>query len=134
MYCTHCGSKIEDGASFCSNCGAPVKDVKSDTKTEQEESKRETILNGENKTESQQTVQSKSKLAAGLLGIFLGSLGIHNFYLGYKGRALTQLLVSVLSCGFGATIMGIWGLVEGILYLTGSNGYTTDAAGVPLSE
>lgn len=28
---------------------------------------------------------SKSKIAAGLLGIFLGGLGIHKFYLGYTG-------------------------------------------------
>lgn len=26
---------------------------------------------------------AKSKMAAGLLGIFLGSFGVHNFYLGY---------------------------------------------------
>lgn len=29
----------------------------------------------------------KSKMAAGLLGIFLGGLGIHNFYLGYTGKS-----------------------------------------------
>ena len=26
---------------------------------------------------------NKSKMAAGLLGIFLGTFGVHNFYLGY---------------------------------------------------
>ena len=24
MYCTQCGTKIEDGYKFCSGCGAPV--------------------------------------------------------------------------------------------------------------
>ena len=74
----------------------------------------------------------KSKLAAGLLGIFLGSLGVHNFYLGYTGKAIAQLLISVLTCGFGAVASGIWGLVEGILILTGS--ITKDAKGIPLKD
>lgn len=60
----------------------------------------------------------KSKMAAGLLGIFLGSLGIHKFYLGYTKAGVIMLLVSLLTCGFGASVMGIIGLVEGIMYLT----------------
>lgn len=63
----------------------------------------------------------KSKVVAGLLGIFLGSLGIHKFYLGYKKEGIIMLLVSLLTCGFGASIMGIVGLVEGILYITKSD-------------
>ena len=33
----------------------------------------------------------KSKVAAGLLAIFLGAFGVHNFYLGYTGKAVAQL-------------------------------------------
>lgn len=76
--------------------------------------------------------EQKSKMAAGLLGIFLGSLGIHNFYLGYTGKALAQLLISLLTCGFGAAITGIWGLIEGIMILTGS--IAVDGKGVPLKD
>lgn len=76
---------------------------------------------------------AKSKILAGLLGIFLGGLGIHNFYLGYTGKAVAQLLISILSCGAFAPISAIWGLIEGILILTGST-ITTDASGRPLSE
>ena len=64
--------------------------------------------------------QQKSKIAGGLLGIFLGGLGVHNFYLGYTGKAVAQLLISLLSCGFLAWASAIWGLIEGILILTGS--------------
>lgn len=63
-------------------------------------------------------MEKKDKLVAGLLGIFLGSLGIHKFYLGYTKEAVIMLLVSLLTCGIGASVMGIIGLVEGILYLT----------------
>ncbi len=72
---------------------------------------------------------AKSKLAAGLLGILLGGLGVHRFYLGYIGIGVAQIAVSIITCGIG----GLWGFIEGILILTGS-GLTTDAQGRPLGE
>lgn len=74
----------------------------------------------------------KSKLVAGLLGILLGSLGIHNFYLGFTGKAVAQLLITILSCGILSVVSAIWGLVEGIQYLTGS--LNVDANGNPLKD
>ena len=62
-------------------------------------------------------VNSRQKVVAGLLAIFLGWLGIHNFYLGFKGKAIAQLLISVLSVGFLAFISIIWSFVEGVLIL-----------------
>jgi len=78
---------------------------------------------------------TKSKLAGGLLGIFLGSLGIHNFYLGYTGKGITQLVLGIVGWfifGFTMVISGIWGLVEGILILTGS--INKDGQGNPLKD
>jgi len=74
----------------------------------------------------------KSKMAAGLLGILLGAFGVHNFYLGYTGKAVAQLLITVLSCGILAIVSSIWGIVEGIQILTGS--INVDANGVPLVD
>lgn len=79
-------------------------------------------------------IEQKSKLAAGLLGILLGGFGIHNFYLGFTSKALVQLLVSVLSLGFLYVFMAIWGLIEGILILTGSENFRNDSRGIPLKE
>ena len=56
-------------------------------------------------------MNQKSKMAAGLLGIFLGAWG-----------------VSLVTCGIG----GIWGFIEGIMILCGK--ITTDAQGNPLAE
>lgn len=75
-------------------------------------------------------VEPKSRLAAGLLGIFLGSLGIHRFYLGYTTLGIVQLLVTLFTFGAGA----IWGFVEGIMILAGAQSFRTDARGVPLRE
>ncbi|MSR98644.1 NINE protein [Arthrobacter sp. BL-252-APC-1A] len=74
--------------------------------------------------------EPKSRLAAGLLGIFLGGLGIHRFYLGYTTLGVVQLLVTFFTFGFGA----IWGFVEGIMILAGAQSFRTDSRGVPLRE
>ena len=66
-------------------------------------------------------MSEKSKVAAGVLGILLGSLGIHKFYLGYTKEGIIMLVVSLLTAGVGATVMCIIGLIEGILYLTKSD-------------
>ena len=80
---------------------------------------------------------SKSKVAAGILALFLGTLGIHNFYLGYTGKALFQLLGTLLSCGFLALPIAIWAFIEGILILVARPGeapWGVDASGMPLSS
>ncbi|CAK6695744.1 MULTISPECIES: TM2 domain-containing protein [unclassified Synechococcus] len=64
------------------------------------------------------TEVSNKKLAAGLLGIFLGSFGIHKFVLGYTKAGLIMLLLTVLTCGVAGFVMGVIGLIEGIIYLT----------------
>ena len=71
---------------------------------------------------------AKSKMAAGLLGIFLGGWGVHRFYLGHVGIGIAQIAVTICTCGVGA----IWGLIEGILVLTGT--INVDAEGRPLRE
>lgn len=61
----------------------------------------------------------KSKIVAGILQLFLGSLGIGRFYIGSVGIALGQLF----TCGG----LGIWALVDGIILLTSDN--VTDSQG-----
>lgn len=61
------------------------------------------------------------KIVAGVLAILLGSLGIHKFFLGYTKQGVITLLVSLLTCGIGAGVMSVIGLIEGIMYLTKSD-------------
>ncbi len=61
---------------------------------------------------------SNKKLAAGLLGIFLGAFGIHKFVLGNTNAGIIMAVVTVVTCGFGGFVMGVIGLVEGIIYLS----------------
>lgn len=64
-------------------------------------------------------------MAAGLLAIFLGGLGIHKFYLGFTGPGLVYLLTNTIGwavtwalMGIPNIILGIMALIEGIIYLT----------------
>ena len=60
-------------------------------------------------------VSGKSKIAAALFGIFLGSLGIHKFYLGNIGTGILYLLFC------WTAIPGIVGFIEGLVYLCQSD-------------
>lgn len=136
MYCKNCGNQMDPnaavclncgcakgtGMSYCANCGQPV-------------SPGAAVCT----TCGYATVQApavapnaKSKLVAGLLGIFLGCYGVHNFYLGYTGKAVAQVLISVLSCFMLTPVTGIWGLIEGIMILCGN--INKDAKGNPLGD
>ena len=112
MYCQNCGKEIDDKAVVCIHCGVAVKPSAA----------------------AALDPNAKSKLVAGLLGIVLGSLGIHNFYLGNTNKAITQLLLGTVGAVVvvGPIISGIWGLVEGIYILTGK--IATDAEGHPLKD
>ena len=72
-------------------------------------------------------VSDKSKLVAGLLGIFLGGFGVGRFYIGDTKTGVLQLVVSVLTCGIG----GIWGFIDGILLLVRGG---VDGQGRPLRD
>jgi len=72
--------------------------------------------------------QPKSKMAAGLLQIFLGGFGAGRFYLGFVGIGIAQLIVTIVTFGLGA----IWPFIDGILILSGK--VTEDAYGIPLID
>lgn len=132
MYCRNCGSLMNEQAAICVTCGVPVGKGNNycpmcgDTTDSMSQicMKCGVNLNAYG--------EQKSKLAAGLFGIFLGVFGVHRFYLGHIGIGVAQLLITVLSCGLLSWATFIWGLIEGILILSGS--INKDAKGVPLRE
>jgi TM2 domain-containing membrane protein YozV/RNA polymerase subunit RPABC4/transcription elongation factor Spt4 len=144
MYCRNCGKEMDPEAVVCVACGTPVKMGNKYCQNcgKETDEMAEVCTSCGARLSKPGDTELKSKLAAGLLGIFLGSLGIHRFYLGYTGIGLTQLLLTVLGgsssvCTFGITAVipagvAVWGLVEGILILTGN--INKDAKGRPLKE
>jgi TM2 domain-containing membrane protein YozV len=57
--------------------------------------------------------RGKEKTVAGILGILLGWLGVHHFYLGSNITGVILIVLTLVTCGVGSLI----GLVEGILLL-----------------
>src|SRR5690349_4600933 len=54
----------------------------------------------------------KSKMIAILLAVFLGTLGIHRFYMGHTGTGIAMLLLTVMTGGWLAIISLIWSIVD----------------------
>ncbi|MDD7465407.1 MAG: TM2 domain-containing protein [Actinomycetaceae bacterium] len=73
---------------------------------------------------------ARSRLVAGLLGIFLGGIGIHRFYLGYTSIGIIQIVVSIFTLGIGS----LWGFIEGIMILARASSFQNDADGRPLAD
>ncbi|MBQ2973228.1 MAG: TM2 domain-containing protein [Clostridia bacterium] len=72
-FCPNCGSETNRDASVCINCGVALKAVA------------KSGLNSDEKT----------KMAAGLLAIFLGHIGMHEFYLGFNKKAKPRIILTV---------------------------------------
>jgi TM2 domain-containing membrane protein YozV len=107
MFCSKCGSQLNEGSAFCAKCGASVAPVVEQVAAD---------------------VSPKSRLATSLLAWFLGMFGAHRFYTGKIGTAVIMLILGVVSgvCWFGGFFGGlaaereepIWGLllIAGVLY------------------
>jgi len=85
-----------------------------------------------------QGYQQKSRLAAALLAFMFGIFGVHNFYLGFKNRAVIQLVVSIvglfLTCGVATVAIAVWGFVEGVQLIIGNEEHRYDGNGVILRD
>ena len=94
-FCPFCGTQVTPEQKICMNCGIEM--------------------------ENYGTVAVKSKIAAGLLALFLGVYGVHNFYLGYYKRAGVQL---------GLVIASYIMLFSSIFGVALSNPYMIDQAAI----
>lgn len=118
--CPQCGAPIDPGATECRFCGEKlvvqqVQQPQPQTVYVQQPQPQVVIQ----QAAPQQVYMTginpswpiKSKIAAGLLGIFLGGIGVHKFYMGKIGMGILYLLF----CWTG--IPAIVGFIEGIIYL-----------------
>ena len=83
----------------------------------------EDVLTETDGTPAEGEESNKSRIVAGLLGIFLGAYGVHRFYLGYTGLGLIMLF-TLGGCG-------IWSLIDAIMVLMGK---VPDVHGRPLKS
>lgn len=140
MFCSKCGSEVNDEESFCGVCGNSLKETlpAKDASTEPfpQNTVPNQIANPEapsiniNLNQNQQNHASmgmafanppqelKSKEVTGLLCIFLGWLGIHDFYVGKTTLGVVKLILTCLVVS--SFIVGIWVIIDLICIISGS--------------
>lgn len=119
--CMECGREVSDKATSCVGCGAPIGATRPTPPPLQAAPVYAAPY-------AQPQPVARARVAYVLLGLFLGGLGIHNFYAGYHGRGVAQLLITLLLGWLiiGVVITGLWALIEIITV-------DTDAAGVRMA-
>ena len=122
MKCEYCDNEITHGVTRCPSCGAPV--PQEIFRQEEQRSVRSDVLMDRHETSPVESpsnifscdpylyVEKKNRIVYIVLAIFLGELGVHNFYAGYVGRGIAQLLISILSFGLLFWISWIWAIIE----------------------
>jgi len=119
--CSQCGAPIDPNATTCKYCGEALPQqqvVQQPQYTQQPQmpyGQQPVVYVQQQATPYDQNWPTRSKIAAGLLGIFLGGLGVHKFYLGRAGLGIVYILFS------WTFIPAIVGFIEGIVYLTSSD-------------
>ena len=126
MYCRNCGQSVDEKAIACPQCGVPPLVERKFCYNCGAATQPNQILCvkcGVSLAKSGMGIGSKNRIVAGVLGILLGWLGIHKFYLGYTKQGVIMLLVSILTSWtwIGPVIIGTIGLIEGIIYLVKSD-------------
>lgn len=119
--CSRCGQPVTANFRFCQGCGAPV-----EAPAHQTPNMNQAMPNMQYQNCQTQGMvnEPKDRLVFILLGVFLGCFGAHNFYAGYTGKAVAQLLITLLSFTTLAFISVIWAIIEVITV-------RQDAKGVP---
>ena len=92
MYCSNCGTQLDDKAVVCTKCGAPTPNFAAQSAVA--------------------PAEGYDWLTTLLLCWFLGVFGVHSFYTKKNGIGIAQLL-TLGGCG-------IWAFVDLIMIIVGS--------------
>ena len=99
-YCPYCSKKVNEDQDVCLSCGKTIKN----------------------------TNNGKSRILAAILALLVGSLGVHNFYLGYNSKGVIQLVLTIIGYIFTLILIGYvliaivncWAFIEAIMLFIGS--------------
>ena len=103
-YCLSCGVKKGNGNKYCSNCGTPRKSENQDVCLNCGKDFRRPFggYDGE-----------KLKLVTLLLAVFIGSFGVHQFYVGKNQRGILYIVLTIL----GVVTLGMTTCIAYVLVL-----------------
>ena len=109
MKCEYCDNPVPNGATRCPSCGATV----IQTSSMVIERTPETVpYQNPISVDPYLYVDKKSRIVYVILAIVFGEIGVHNFYAGYIGRGIAQLLITVLTFGLLFWVSWFWAIIE----------------------
>lgn len=125
--CPYCAEMVAAQAKKCKHCSEIIDPALREIENMKRHGRNSPIIvnnnnnnNNNNGNNSPGGYLHKSRIIYIVLALLLGVCGIHNFYAGYAGRGIIQLL---LSCtGFGLVIVIPWVLLEILLVRSDSRG------------
>lgn len=123
MKCEYCDNEVPIGSARCPSCGAAVimqphqVNPCQDAGGEQRQGRicEPSVTQAHSQDEYSDPylyIRRKSRGVYIALAFFLGVLGVHNFYAGYAGRGVAQLLITLMSFGLLSWISLIWAIIE----------------------
>ncbi|MFL1780398.1 TM2 domain-containing protein [Candidatus Hepatincolaceae symbiont of Richtersius coronifer] len=86
MFCNNCGKELSTLAISCTSCGHPTS------------------------KNFHPFISEKNNLIAFLLAIFLGSIGVHRFYVGKIGTGLIMLILTITILGYFISLL--WSFID----------------------
>lgn len=115
-YCPNCGAPLEEGSNVCPHCGSivgpePAQNQYQQPQYQQPQYQQQPVY----QNFGYQPLPAKSKIAAGLLHLLIGGIGVGNFYMGKIGLGI----VDILFCWTG--IPAIVNFIRGIIILCSSD-------------
>lgn len=126
VICVKCGINKGQGNNYCPDCGVEVKNKDSEVCLNCGVRLKGSMNNFANQiknvTNSSNRSAGNNKMVAGLLAIFLGGMGIHRFYLGYKEIGLIQLGLFAIAMLLFAPVLWacwIWAIIDAVQIFTG---------------
>ena len=120
MKCEYCDNSVTNGATRCPSCGAAIRiynenpnpNTTPHTIPAPQGSDIESAGCSSAAYNPYLFVAKKSRIVYIVLALVFGEIGIHNFYAGFIGRGVAQLLITVLSFGLLFWISWIWAVIE----------------------
>ncbi len=114
-YCPSCGAAVDATATECKYCGQAIAVQNPQQQPQYQQPQFQQSQGNTMYAPTGDPVSTKSRIAAGLFGIFLGGLGVHKFYLGKIGMGILYLVFC------WTYIPSLIGFIEGIIYLCSSD-------------
>jgi len=107
--CPSCGNQVQTHETKCGRCGATLSPSNAQPLTPVP-----TVI----------LPMPKSRGIYIILGLFLGLLGVHNFYAGHNSRGFVQLLITVCLGWLlvGLIITGVWVIIDLVTVTEDSRG------------